>query len=57
MAKHQYMNNTNADVTMAHQAIMGAIANGGVFGEDYSDIFTLKKTPEGSDAEYVLEFA
>ena len=55
--KYVYMNNTNADTTAAHAAIMAAIANGGVFGEDYSDIFTLKKTPEGSDAEYVLEFA
>jgi hypothetical protein len=55
--KYVYMNNTNADTTVAHAAIMAAIANGGVFNEDFADIFVLTKTPEGSDAEYVLNFA
>ena len=55
--KYVYMNNTNADTTAAHAAIMAAIANGGVFDEDFADIFVLTKTPEGSDAEYVLNFA
>ena len=56
MAKFSYVNNTGADVTVAHQAIMLAIANGGVFGEDFADVFTLTKTPDGSDAEYALSF-
>ena len=56
MAKFSYVNNTGADVTVAHPAIMLAIANGGVFGEDFADVFTLTKTPYGSDAEYALSF-
>ena len=56
MAKFSYVNNTGADVTVAHPAIMLAIANGGVFGEDFADVFTLTKTPDGSDAEYALSF-
>ena len=51
-----YMNNTNQDVTKFHSVIMKAIANGGVFDEDFADIFKLVKTPEGSAAEYVLYF-
>ena len=52
-----YANNTNSDVSGLHSVIMEAIANGGEFGEDYADIFTLTKTPEGSAVEYVLNFA
>jgi hypothetical protein len=52
-----YMNNTNKDVSGFHSVIMAAIANGGEFGEDYADIFTLTKTPEGAAVEYVLDFA
>ena len=55
--KINYMNNTNMDVFGFHSIIMAAIANGGEFGEDYADIFTLTKTPEGSSVEYVLDFA
>ena len=52
-----YGNNTNKDVSDFHSVILEAIANGGEFGEDYADIFTLTKTPEGSAVEYVLNFA
>lgn len=52
-----YMNNANADVSKFHSVIMDAIKNGGVFDEDFADIFTLTKTPEGSAVEYVLDFA
>jgi len=52
-----YGNNTNKDVRAFHSVILEAIANGGVFGEDYSDIFVLTKTPDGSAVEYVLDFA
>ena len=52
-----YCNNTNKDVSGFHSVIMDAIANNGEFGEDYADIFKLTKTPEGSAAEYVLDFA
>ena len=57
MAKFSYVNNTGSDVTVAHQAIMLAIKNNGVFDEDFADVFTLTKTPDGSDAEYALSFA
>ena len=57
MTKCVYGNNTNADTSLCHSAIMAAIANGGVFDEDFADIFTLTKTPEGSDCEYMLNFA
>ena len=52
-----YMNNTGSDVREFDTVIMAAIANGGKFEEDYADIFTLTKTPEGSAVEYVLNFA
>jgi len=52
-----YMNNTPADVDIFHKVILEAIANGGAFGEDYADIFTLTKTPEGSAVAWVLNFA
>ena len=52
-----YMNNTNKDVSEFHSVIMAAIANGGQFGEDYSDIFTLTKTTDGAAVKYVLNFA
>lgn len=52
-----YANNTNKDITAFHAVIMEAITNGGEFGEDFADIFTLTKTPEGSAVEYVLNFA
>jgi hypothetical protein len=52
-----YMNNTNKDVSGFHSVIMAAIANDGEFGEDFADIFTLTKAPEGAAVEYVLDFA
>lgn len=52
-----YMNNTNKDVSGFHSVIMEAIANGGEFEEDYADVFTLTKTPEGAAVDYVLDFA
>lgn len=51
-----YMNNTNVDVRDFHAVIMEAIANGGKFTEDFEDIFSLTKTPDGSCAKYVLDF-
>ena len=45
------------DVSDYHPVIMNAIANGGVFDEDFADIFKLTKTPEGSAVAYVLTFA
>lgn len=39
-----YANNTNEDISGYHSVIMAAIANGGVFGDDFADIFTLTKT-------------
>jgi len=56
-AKYLYANNTGADISMHHAAIVEAIENGGVFGEDYADLFAIAKTPEGSAAEYVVTFA
>lgn len=55
--KPVYIDNTCSDTRMFHNAIMEAIKNGGVFNDDLSDIFKLVKTPEGSAAEYRLEFA
>lgn len=57
MANCVYGNNTNADTRIFHAAIMAAIANGGVFDEDFADTFVLAKTPEGSFCEYMLNFA
>lgn len=59
MAKYKwdYVNCTNTNIAEFHSVIMAAIKNGGVFGEDFADIFVLKKTPEGSAAQYVLEWA
>lgn len=47
----------NVDVSPYHAVIMAAIKNGGVFDEDFADIFKLTKTPEGSACEYILTFA
>ncbi len=57
--RYPYCNNCNTGsfITNFHEVIMAAIANGGVFDEDYADIFVLTKTPEGSRCEYVLNFA
>lgn len=54
---YSYIVNCNADVSGFHSVIMDAIANGGEFDDDYADIFTIVKTPEGSAAEYALYFA
>ena len=52
-----YMINANADIAAYHQVIIAAIKNDGVFSEDFADIFTLTKTPEGSAVAYILDFA
>ena len=52
-----YANITNKDISGFHSVIVAAIQNGGVFDEDFADIFKLTKTPEGSRCEYVLNFA
>jgi hypothetical protein len=51
-----YANSTNKDISGFHSVIVAAIKNGGVFDEDFSDIFKLTKTPEGSAVAYVLDF-
>ena len=56
-SKYPYGNNSNADTSFAHAAIMAAIENDGVFEEDFADIFVLTKTPEGSACAYMLDFA
>ena len=38
-----YINNTGVDVRPYHSAIMAAIEAGGVFGEDFADIFVLRR--------------
>ena len=55
--KYAYIDNTGKDTREFHHVIVAAIANGGKFDEDFEDIFTLTKTPEGSAAEYALDFA
>jgi hypothetical protein len=58
MTLYPYIDNTNANFTGEfHAAVMKAIKNGGEFDEDLADIFKLTKTPEGSAAEYALDFA
>ena len=52
-----YANITNKDISDFHSVIVAAIKNGGVFDEDFADIFKLTKTPEGSAVDYVLDFA
>jgi len=56
-ARYAYIDNTGADIRSFHSVIMTAIANGGVFEEDFSDIFVLVKTPAGSAASFALYFA
>lgn len=57
MIKCAYIDNTRTDTRDFHAAIMEAIKNGGIFGEDLADVFRLTKTPAGSAAEYSLDFA
>lgn len=38
-----YVNNTGTDVRPFEAAILTAIENGGVFGEDFADIFALSR--------------
>ena len=52
-----YMDNTGADTRDFHAVIAEACANDGEFGEDFSDIFTLTRCPEGSACEWALNFA
>lgn len=57
MHKYDYANGTGVDISDFHTAIMDAIRNGGELDEAIADIFALRKTPEGSAAAYVVEFA
>lgn len=57
MSNYAYVDNTGSDTRGFHAVILAAIANGGKFDEDFADVFTLTKTPEGSAAEYSLNFA
>lgn len=56
MSNIVYMNNTSSDVSAFHAAIIDAIANGGIFKDEFADIFKLTKTPAGSSAEYILDW-
>lgn len=55
--KYKYINNTNADIRGFHNVLLEAISNEGKFRDDLADVFTLTKNPEGSAAEYSLNFA
>jgi len=46
MNKIAYINNTSKNLDMFHDQIMAAIANGGAFGDDLSDLFALS-CPKG----------
>lgn len=52
-----YINNTNYDTRMFEPIILEAMKNGGIFDDDYSDIFVLSKTPAGSLYDYSLNMA
>jgi hypothetical protein len=56
-AKFIYIDNTGSDTRGYHAVIVEAAKNGGTFGEDFADIFTLTKCPDGSACEYALNFA
>jgi hypothetical protein len=56
MNKVLYVNNSDQDIRDFHGVILEAIKNDGVFSEDYVDIFQLARTPEGSYAEWILDF-
>ena len=53
-----YGNNTTADTRECglHDAVISATKNKGVFSEPFSDVFTLRKTPENSACEWMLEW-
>ena len=53
--KFAYVDNTGTDHGF-HDAIMDAIRNDGKFCPELSDIFRLEKTPDGSAAEYTLDW-
>lgn len=55
-ARHLYIDNTGADTREFHAVIAEACRNGGEFGEDYADIFTLTRCPEGSACAWSLDF-
>lgn len=57
MIQHAYCNATCKDMRAFHEVIMAAVNNGGVFDEDFADIFVLRPTPDGSLSKYVLDFA
>jgi hypothetical protein len=57
MAKFVYIDNTCGDVSrMFHSAIMAAISNGGTLPEELADLITLTRCPEGSDAEFRIDW-
>lgn len=57
MAKFAYIDNTCGDVSRPyHAAIMAAIANGGTLPDELDDIITLTRCPEGSAAEYRIDW-
>lgn len=57
MAKFAYIDNTGGEVSrMFHAAIMVAIANGGTLPEELDDIITLTRCPDGSGAEFRIDW-
>ncbi len=46
MSKLAYLNNTGLDLGEFHAVIMAAIANEGVFTDDFADLFKLSKPAE-----------
>jgi len=50
-----YTNATGTRMYEFHTVVLEAIANGGVFPEEYADVFQLTRNPEGSATEWRLE--
>lgn len=50
-----YINNTNQNVSKFDAIILKAMDNSGIFDDDFADIFTLTKTPDGSKYDYALD--
>lgn len=57
------VNATGADVSDFHEVVIEAIRNGGQFGEDFSDVFSLRRTDKNERANlegrqaWILDFA
>ena len=56
MSNILYVNNTTVDVRDFNSIIVEAINNDGQFDDDFADIFTLVKCPDGSTCQWALYF-